>query len=349
MKLKAEIQSDGLRCFPDTKYMGSKNRVLEFLTGTFETLDFETVLDAFSGSGCVSYALKDMGKTVYSNDFLNFCFQITKATVENNKTILDSSDIALLLGKNPHAQGFIRQTYSGLYFEDDDLDFLDNIRANIQAMPDDYKKALSLAALSRACMKKRPRGLFTTTGRKGWDGRRDLKLTMREQFLNAVKAYNDSVFDNGKKGKAFNSDIFALDCPEVDLVYMDTPYVSHFSDCDYTRRYHFVEAMCRDWQGVELMPKTKTKKMRSLPTAFSTKLTAVDSFRRLFARFPNSILAVSYSSNCIPDKKTMTNLLKEVRDDVKVLSTNLKYSHGNHQAKVGENNNEVEEYLFIAK
>jgi DNA adenine methylase len=29
----------------------------------------------------------------------------------------------------------------------------------------------------------------------------------------------------------------------ADLVYLDPPYVSHYSDCDYTRRYHFVEIL----------------------------------------------------------------------------------------------------------
>ena len=198
-------------------------------------------------------------------------------------------------------------------------------------------------------MKKRPRGLFTFTGRKGWDGRKDLKMTMQEQFVAAVEGFNGAVFDNGRKHRCFNCDVFDLDPPNVDLVYIDTPYVSPYSDCDYTRRYHFVEGFCRKWLGVEMLPKTTTRKFRSFKTAFAHKGTVEAAFRRLFAHFRDSILAVSYSSNCIPDRGRMVELLKEVRRRVTVHSMPLRYSHGNHQHRVGDNNNEVEEYLFIAE
>jgi DNA adenine methylase len=335
--------------FPATKYMGSKSRLLPFICGQLDKIPFESVLDAFSGSGCVSYALKERGKAVISNDFLSFCYYTAKATVENGVTLLSSTDVDFLTKKNRRAKDFITKTYSGLFFGEADCEFLDNLRANIGQLQDGDKIALALAAASRACMKKRPRGLFTFTGRKGWDGRKDLKLTMREQFLAAVDVFNKSVFDNHQENKAFNCDVFALDAPPVDLVYIDTPYVSPFSDCDYTRRYHFVEGFCRNWEGVEIMLNTKTKKFRSFETAFSTKSTAENSFQRLFSKFKDSVLAVSYSSNCIPDKKTMVGLLKEVKKDVRVFSAQHTYSHGNHQHKVGDNNNEVAEYLFIAQ
>ena len=42
--------------------MGSKNRLLPWIHSVLNTLDFETVADPFSGSGCVAYLLKRMGK-----------------------------------------------------------------------------------------------------------------------------------------------------------------------------------------------------------------------------------------------------------------------------------------------
>lgn len=47
--------------FPRFRYMGSKFRLLPWIHGTFQDLDFETATDAFSGSGVVSYLLKAMG------------------------------------------------------------------------------------------------------------------------------------------------------------------------------------------------------------------------------------------------------------------------------------------------
>jgi DNA adenine methylase len=208
---------------------------------------------------------------------------------------------------------------------------------------------MALAAASRACMKKRPRGLFTFTGRKGWDGRADLTLSMREQFLIAVNAFNAAVFSNNQQNKAFNQDVFSLPTDLADLVYIDTPYISPFSDCDYTRRYHFVEGYCRYWEGLEIMANTRTKKIRSYETAFATKATARQAFQCLFRHFRKSIIVVSYSSNSIPGKEAMIELLKNEKSKVTVHEAAHRYHHGNHAHKVGDNNNEVTEYLFIAE
>lgn len=39
-----------------------------------------------------------------------------------------------------------------------------------------------------------------------------------------IKEINNAVFDNGKNNKSYCEDIFNLDI-EVDLVYIDTPYI----------------------------------------------------------------------------------------------------------------------------
>jgi len=334
--------------FPETKYMGSKQRLLPFILKHLAKLKFNSALDAFSGSGCVGYAIKQTGARVYANDFLNFCFQTARATIENNSTKLSEDDVSKLVRPNTAAPTFVRDTYKDLFFTEIDCAFLDNLWANIQELDSPLRVSLALAAASRACMKKRPRGMFTFTGIKGWDERKDLKLSMREQFLIAVNALNSAVFSNGQQNKAFNSDVFDLQPDLADLVYIDTPYISPYSDCDYTRRYHFVEGYCRYWKGVELTD-TTTKKMRSYDTAFSTKARAHQAFQKLFHHFRKSTLVVSYSSNSIPSKGEMIELLKIEKSKVTVYETAHRYHHGNHAHKVGDNKNEAVEYLFIAE
>jgi DNA adenine methylase len=334
--------------FPETKYMGSKQRLLPFILKNISALKGESVLDAFSGSACVAYALKQTGVKVYANDFLKFCYYTAKATVENSATRLSEEDIGNLMKKHPSAPTFIRDTFNGLYFDRSDCEFLDNLWANLQELNSPLKVSIGFAAASRACMKKRPRGLFTFTGQKGWDGRMDLKLSMREQFLIALNAFNNAVFSNGHQNCAFNQDVFELPAGLADVVYIDTPYVSPFSDCDYTRRYHFVEGFCRYWQGCEIMPKTTTKKIRSYPTAFAKKAGAHDAFARLFHHFRDSKLVVSYSSNCIPNRKEMIDLLRQEKKHVEVYETPHRYHSGNQANKVGNNNSTVAEYLFVA-
>jgi len=335
--------------FPDTKYMGSKQAFLPFIVNHISRLRFETALDAFSGSSCVAYALKQMDKRVFANDFLKLGYHLAKATIENNTTTLNNEDIAFLISRNPKAGNFIQRKFKELYFSDEDCRFLDNAYANIMLLKSHLKRSLALSALCRACMKKRPRGIFTFVGCKGWDGRKDLKISMQDQFSNAISLLNSAVFTNGKKNRAFCSDVFDLSPRGIDLVYLDTPYVSPHSDCDYTRRYHFVEGLCSYWHGLEIQDNTVTKKIKSYPTAFKSTKTINDAFYNLFNHFKNSIIVVSYGSNGIPNKNEMVKLLKYFKKKVEVYGISHKYSFGNHGHKIGNNNNNVTEYLFIAK
>src|SRR6185295_6192857 len=107
-------------------------------------------------------------------------FHIGRATIANNNTRLLPADLRGLLKPNPKAKSFIQDTFGPLYFEPSDNEFLDNLWANISEVRSPLKRSLALAAACRAAMKKRPRGIFTFTGKKGWDGRLDLRLSMRE-------------------------------------------------------------------------------------------------------------------------------------------------------------------------
>jgi DNA adenine methylase len=334
--------------FPATKFMGSKQAILPFIARHTQELKFKTVLDAFSGSACVAYMFKRLGAQVHTNDMLSFAFHTARATIENNTVQLTDKDISKLLRPNKRAESFIRDTFRNLYFPYRDNEFLDNIRANIFELQDPLKQSLAIAATCRAAMKKRPRGIFTFVGKKSWDGRRDLRLSMREQFLIAVESINGAVFANGKKNRALCGDVFEIEPDSYDMVYIDPPYISPYSDCDYTRRYHFVEGFCSYWRNVEIQSHTLTKKIKSYPTAFAKKSDAEGAFRRLFNHFRDSILVVSYSSNGIPWKAELTRLLREVKGRVRVFETPHLYCFGNHRHKVGNNKNAVREYLFIA-
>lgn len=335
--------------FPDTKYMGSKKDLLPFIFENVKGIKFATVLDAFSGTGCVSFMFKKMGKKTDSNDFLKFCYHIANATIANRKVKLTDDDIESLIKSNAKRENFVRETFGEMYFTLEDDDFLDSLWANFKKLRNPFKKSLVLAAISRACMKKRPRGIFTFTGKKGWDARKDLKLSLQEQFIRACKAYNAAVFDNERSNKAFNEDVFKIDAEPYDLVYIDTPYISPFSDCDYVRRYHFVEGFCSYWKNAELVKSTLTKKIKSYPTEFSSKAKASIAFEKLFSHFKSSTLVVSYSSNAIPAKNEMIQLLREFKRKIRFFEIDHLYCFGNHSHRVKENNNRVKEYLFIGE
>lgn len=327
--------------------MGSKQGILPAIWNAVKRLPFATALDAFSGSGCVSYMFKSQGKAVIANDFSKYSYHLVNALVANSHETLSDDEIAMLLEPNNERQNFIRETFRGLYFPDEDNLFLDNTIANIRLLTSPFKHSLALSALNRACIKRRARGVFTYVGERYDDGRRDLRLTLQEQFLAAVGLFNDTVFDNGQQNRAFNQDVFTLDIP-ADLVYLDPPYYTPLSDNDYLRRYHFVEGLSCYWQGVEILHHTKTKKLRKYYTPFDSRTEVYSAFERLFRQFSKSILVVSYSSNSLPRREELTEMLRAIKSNVEVHSIEHKYSFGTHGHKVGNNNNAVQEYLFVA-
>src|SRR5690606_36245254 len=132
--------------------------------------------------------------------------------------------------------------------------------------------SLALAAIVSSSLKARPRGVFTYVGRRYDDGRRDLRLSLDQQFREAVARWNAAVFDNGRINRALNLDVFSIK-ESFDLVYLDPPYVSPRSDNEYTRRYHFVEGLMSYWTKVQIQDETKTKKFPNKPSLFSSKRT----------------------------------------------------------------------------
>lgn len=332
--------------YPPTRFMGSKSKLLPEIWSVASQFQAETVIDLFSGSGIVGYMFKAQGKTVISNDYMFMSSTFTKAMVENNNVVLPLVEAKDLLITHKESDHFVANTFKDLYYTDDENDLIDTLRTNIAQIHDQYKHAIAMTALIRACTKKRPRGIFTYTGSRYNDGRKDLQKTLAQQFLEAVEAINKAVFDNGKFNKSRNGDAMELRIDHADLVYIDPPYYSPLSDNEYVRRYHFVEGLARNWKGVEIQEHTQTKKFKSYPTPFSTRKGAADAFDRLFRKFAGSILIVSYSSNSLPTQDEMVAIMAKYKKHVEVVPVDYKYSFGN-QNEAKTHRNSVQEYLFV--
>lgn len=345
LKAIKEPPSPQLSLYPSTRWMGSKNKLLSEIHSVAQRFSFNTALDLFSGSGVVGYMFKTMGKRVISNDYMALSATYTKALIENNDVTLSLAKAEELL-KKPKGKldDFVQKTFQGLYFTDEENLVIDILRHNIKKIGDQHERAIALSALIRACTKKRPRGIFTYVGHRYDDGRKDLQMPFTDHFLKAVKEINRAVFNNNKLNVARQGDAMAIR-HTADLVYMDPPYFSPLSDNEYVRRYHFIEGLACDWNGVEIQQHTKTKKFKSYPTPFSSQKGAHDAFDKLFKKFKDSILLVSYSSNSLPTLDEMVSLMSKYKAHVDVEKVNYKYSFAN-QKRDGLANN-VQEYIFI--
>ena len=333
--------------FPRLRYMGSKYRLLPHLERTFADLGGSTAIDAFSGSGVVSYLLKTQGYQVTANDFLTFPGAIARATVANSTVRLEPQLIDQICGPAADDRDFIQTKFDGLYFDAEDRQFLDSAWSHIDTLTG-YRRDLAISALVLSAARKQPRGVFTFTDSSRYaDGRRDLRLSLREHFRERAAEYNATVFSNGSKSRVLTGDVFDIADTTADLVYLDPPYAPPTDDNDYIKRYHFLEGLSVYWRGVTIMEETKTKKLTKRFTPFAYKRTIEDALLRTFERFESAgAIVLSYSSNAIPDATRIVDLLGKVKPHVEVIAIDHKYSFGTHAAATRR---DVSEYLFVGR
>jgi DNA adenine methylase/adenine-specific DNA-methyltransferase len=334
--------------YPEFRYMGSKHRLLPWLHAVLSELDFETAADPFSGSGCVSYLLKSMGKRVQASDFLNFPTVIASALVENQATRIPCEVALWLAAPGEAKQHFVRDTFAGIFFTPDDLNFIDLLWERLDELGDRVSRNMVLTAVLRAAMKRQPRGVFTVgnlpDGRQRYeDGRRDLRLSLREHFLEQVEVMNRVVFD-GPTCRVERRDALAPAREPVDLVYLDPPYVPRADDNCYVKRYHFLEGLSNYWRGMEILPTSKVKKLVKPATPFSHRKTAIEAFSKLFWMYADSTVVLSYSSNGYPDLEVLVGLLRETKRHVEVDTRAHRYHFGTHRAV---QRSQTTEYLIV--
>jgi DNA adenine methylase/adenine-specific DNA-methyltransferase len=332
--------------YPHLRYMGNKQRLLPWIHQTLSSLRFDSALDAFAGSGAVGYLLKACGKQVHSNDFLNMSATISRALIENNQSLVDAECLKALLAADPAHDDYIERTFRGIFFTVDDLRFLDLVSWNVRKVANPHQQAITIAALIRSCAKRQPRGVFTVAGDPDHykDGRRDLKLSLHDHFIEQINAYNGAVIDNGLRNTARCGDIFSWDGEPPDLVYMDPPYVPRSDDNCYIKRYHFLEGLSCYWKDLQIMESSRVKKLEKRYTPFSYRRTAVDAFDQLFQRYADSTLVLSYSSNGFPDLAELIKLMRRYKSHVDVSTCNHRYHFGTHAAVKRA---AVQEYLII--
>lgn len=335
---------DQMKQFPLTRYMGSKRKLIDSIWDVSKELSFDSVIDLFSGSAVVSYMYKSHGKRVVSCDFMHMNYILAKAMVENNSYTL-SDEIIQDLIQDHGSDGFVSKTFPGIFYSEEDNRQIDLLRNNIWKMENEQEQAIALASLLRACTKKRPRGIFTYTGLRYDDGRQDLRLSILEQFQKAAHEINSAIFSNQRKNRAVCEDSLDLRA-NADLVYIDPPYFNPSGDNDYVRRYHFLEGLARDWNGVEIDMNTKTHKFPSYKSQFSTKEGTYQAFESIFQKYRNKLLVVSYSSNSLPTKEEMLKMMRKYKTDVEVVPIDYRYHFANQDIN---KHNHVKEYLFVGR
>lgn len=140
--------------------------------------------------------------------------------------------------------------------------------------------------------------------------------------------------------------VSALEPKKYDLVYLDPSYAPPADDNDDTKRFHVLEGLSRYWVGDTTIHETKSKKIPKRVTAFSSRRTIEEGLRDVFKRFHGSTIVLSYSSNALPDRHTLEELLSEFKDYVEVRAVEHTYHYGTHAAATRRSG---DEYIFIGR
>jgi adenine-specific DNA-methyltransferase len=337
--------------FPSTRYQGSKAKLTDWIWTQIADLDFSTCLDAFGGTGAVAYRLKQEGKSVTYNDLLRFNYYIGLALIENSQVRLSFEEVNWLLQRHPEITypHFVQDTFSDVYFTDEENAWIDQTITNIRQLADPYKFALAFFAFCQACVIKRPFNLFHRKNlylrfaevERSFGNKTTWDSPFEEWFRIFVEEANRAVFDNGQTNLALNCD--AVDVPgEYDLVYIDTPYISQRGVAvDYREFYHFLEGltMYDEWSQ-HIDRRSKHRRLRPQPSEWTDKAQIHAAFDRLFRRYQESILIVSYRSDGIPSELELVSLLKRYKRNVHV-------EHFGRYKYVLSTNSESKEILLI--
>lgn len=317
-----------LSVYPRLRYMGSKHRLGARLGELFAELPPGPAVDAFSGSGVVSYVLKAGGRPVVANDHLAFAAAVTEALVANDHETLSAEDVERICAGNRDGRDFIQRTFDGLYFPRADHEFLDAAWSHIDGL-ECPKRQLAIGALCLAAAWKQPRGVFTITTPRYDDGRRQFRTSLKDLFVEAAQAFNAAVFATEAVCASRHGD--ALTIPgDYAVAYLDPPYAPPRDDADYIKRYHFLEGLATYWEGQEIMWETRTRKLAKRHTPFASKRTAKQALERLFEHFKESTLVVSYGANAAMDVAELQTMLRRHKRSVRTLEIPHRYAFGTH-------------------
>jgi adenine-specific DNA methylase len=315
--------------FPATRYQGSKAKLVDWIWSRLADLEFDNCLDAFGGTGAVAYRLKQAGKQVTYNDALRFNYYVGRALIENSRVRLEPAEVDWLLQRQPSISypRFIQDNFQDIYFTGEENRWLDQTITNIRRLTEPYKVALAFFALCQACIIKRPYNLFHRKNlyirlaevERSFGNKTTWDKPFDEWFSEFVAQANGAVFDNGRPNRALNGD--AVDAPgEYDLVYIDTPYISKSGVAvDYRDFYHFLEGltMYDEWEQ-HLDYGSKHRRLQRRPNEWTDKKRIHAAFDRLFERYQDSILVVSYRSDGIPSEEELVTILSRHKTQVKV-------------------------------
>ena len=231
--------------YPKVNYIGNKEKLVNWIIDEMPVKE-GVVLDIFAGGCSVSYALKEAGYSVISNDILYADYVIAKALIENNNKTLPLS-----VFNKKYENTRVKELEAKFAFLSDSLYYPEEVKelsklVAISEKLNGAEKYMMLSLIRRAMIRKLPYSRMNVP----WDQIQKLRdedysykkykrkrayhnQTFESHMRENIDAYNNAVFE-GKQCKVYNCDAFEMvkKIESVDVVYMDPPYPSTMNNYD---------------------------------------------------------------------------------------------------------------------
>ena len=243
-----------------TRYRGSKVKIIPAIYDVVKNIEFKTVLDAFAGTGVVSYLFKRMDKSVLFNDHLQFNHIIGRAIIENSEITLNKTDIDQILKPKPYEEHLhlVEEQFVDIYYTKKENVWLDRVISNLYEMESGYKRDLGFWCLFQSCITKRPFSLFhrknlnlrTRNVKRSFGNKVTWDTPFDIHFKRFAKEVNSYITKTKNACYALRTDVMQTPLNffdrGFDLVYIDPPYIpKRGENIIYRDLYHFLEGLSR--------------------------------------------------------------------------------------------------------
>ncbi len=336
------------------KYIGSKKKLRGIILDAIRRLPgVKTVFDVFSGAGHVSYACKEAGYRVISNDYAAYAHAIATCYIQadREKFYHEAAKIIRDLNQIKPKHGYFTEIFceKSRFFQPKNGMKIDAIRDRIEELGLSWElKAILLTSLIEAADK-----VDSTVGvqmayLKQWAPRsyKDIRLEVppllpRSPFGEGMAMRLDAIEAAKKVG-------------HVDVAYIDPPYNQH----SYLANYHIWETLVL-WDKPPVYGKAcKRIDVRSRKSLFNSKKSAKMALSNLVKNLDCDHLIISFNNEGFLGVDDIFEIMEKDFEASSISSISVDYRRyigskigvynleGKKVGKEGPSRNK--EYLFVA-
>lgn len=330
------------------KYLGSKRLLVPKIVEIIKKENCKRVIDLFSGTSRVGYALQNEGIEVLANDHNEYALYLAtthvQADPENYQYLQNILDNLNSLNGEPD---WFTKTYcvDSLFFHPKNGARIEAIRNYIKG---GYECDQELYRILIVSLMEAADRVDSTCG---------LQMSYLKAW--APRAYNDLELRIPKmskgQGAALKMDALEAARFQMDLAYIDPPYNQH----NYLGNYHVWETLAL-WDNPETYGKAKKRvdvRDQNRKSDFNSKRKILSAFQELIDNLASPKALVSFSNEGHLTKEEVISILESKFNSIEVIEIPHKRYIGskigiynNKGKKVGKiSHTENKEFLFLAK